>query len=196
MSNLPRPSPVSTFTDLDAPQADELPTPFRGPDYQPTAEDIEWATASNLDSFIPLQIDFPDWLAEKARQIALLQDERSQWLSGRVDELAKQAFFLGAKTPDEFMDRDEVMVGRNGSGRRNYRKPWVGLGGCDRRDRGFPPGHSPRDRRDPAAAPAHARTRRQEVCNECDSPLPPLRRCGPARCPQRSLRTLRVLARG
>ena len=126
MSNLPRPSPVSTFTDLDAPQADELPTPFRGPDYQPTAEDIEWATASNLDSFIPLQIDFPDWLAEKARQIALLQDERSQWLSGRVDELAKQAFFLGAKTPDEFMDRDEVMVGRNGSGRRNYRKPWVG----------------------------------------------------------------------
>ncbi len=126
---LPSAAPVSTFTDLDAPQADELPTPFRGPDYQPTAEDIEWATASNLDSFIPLQIDFPDWLAEKARQIALLQDERSQWLSSRIDELAKQAFFLDARDPATFDDRDEVMVGRNGSagGRRHYRKPWIGV---------------------------------------------------------------------
>jgi hypothetical protein len=119
MSNLPRPSPVSTFPDVDAPQLDELPQ-----DYQPTAEDIEWATASNLDSFIPLQIDFPDWLAEKARQIALLQDERSQWLASRIDELAKQAHFLGANNPATFTDRDEAML--RPSGRRGYRKPWVG----------------------------------------------------------------------
>ena len=85
--------------------------------------------AVNLDSFLPRDLRFGDWLAEKARQAALLDDERSQWLASRISELASQAAFLAARTPLEFTDRDEVMVGRNGSagGRRHYRKPWVGV---------------------------------------------------------------------
>ena len=124
MTNLPLPAPVSTFAESDAPQADELPV-----DYQPTAEDYEWIAACDLDSFLPRNLPFADWLAEKARQAAILDDERSQWLSGRVDELAKQAFFLGAADPAMFIDRDEVMskLSANGSGRRSYRRPWIGV---------------------------------------------------------------------
>lgn len=108
--SLPCPAPASTFPDSDAPQADELPV-----DYQPTAEDLEWFAAANLDSFLPRNLPFADWLAEQARQIALLDDDRSRWLSGRVDELAKRCHFLGAADPATFDDRDEVM-----------RRPWVG----------------------------------------------------------------------
>jgi hypothetical protein len=118
---LPSAATTSIVPDLDAPQADELPQ-----DYQPTAEDLEWFAAANLDSFLPRNLPFADWLAEKARQTALLDDDRSRWLSGRVDELAQQAHFLGAQDPVTFDDRDEVMVDRNGSGRRGYRRPWVG----------------------------------------------------------------------
>jgi hypothetical protein len=116
---LPCPASESIFPDTDAPQADELPV-----DYQPTAEDLEWIAACDLDSFLPRNLPFADWLAEKARQTAILDDDRSQWLSGRIDELAKQAFFLDAKTPAEFTDRDEAML--RPSGRRGYRRPWVG----------------------------------------------------------------------
>jgi hypothetical protein len=122
MSNLPCPASESIFPDTDAPQVDELPV-----DYQPTAEDYEWIAACDLDSFLPRNLPFADWLAEKARQIALLDDVRSRWLSGRVDELAKQACFLDARDPATFTDRDEVMIDRNGSGRRGYRKPWIGV---------------------------------------------------------------------
>ena len=127
MTNLPSPASESTF--VDAPPADE-------PDYadRPADQaDLELIAAWNLDSFIPRNLPFADWLAEKARQLALLDDDRSQWLSSRVDELAKQAHFLGATDPATFDDRDEVLVAQrlfccaNGSGRRGYRRPWVGV---------------------------------------------------------------------
>ena len=124
MTNLPCPASESIFPDSDAPQADELPA-----DYQPSAEDYEWIAACDLDSFLPRNLPFADWLAEKARQIALLEDVRSQWLSSRVDELAKQAHFLGAQDPATFTDRDEVLskFSENGSGRRGFRRPWIGV---------------------------------------------------------------------
>ena len=93
-------------------------------DYQPTAEDLETICAVNLNSFLPGNLPFADWLAERARQIGLLNDDRSQWLSGRVEELAKQAHFLGAGDPATFDDRDEAML--RPCGRRGYRRPWVG----------------------------------------------------------------------
>jgi hypothetical protein len=107
---LPCPAPTSTFRDIDA----------------ATEADLEALAALNLDSFLPRNLPFADWLAERARQLALLDDDRSQWLSGRVDELAKQAFFLGAQDPATFDDRDEVMLDRP-SGRRGYRRPWIGV---------------------------------------------------------------------
>lgn len=124
MTNLPCPATESIFADADGPQSDELPV-----DYQPTTEDLEWIAACNLDSFLPRNLPFADWLAEKARQTALLDDDRSRWLSSRVDELAKQAHFLGAQDPATFTDRDEVLskFSANGSGRRGYRRPWVGV---------------------------------------------------------------------
>jgi len=124
MSNLPLPATTSIM-----PDADDLFSAQSSVDYVPTETDLEAVCAVNLDSFIPRNLPFADWLAEKARQIALLDDDRSRWLSGRVDELAKQCHFLGAKTPEEFVDRDEVLVSRNGSagGRRHFRKPWVGV---------------------------------------------------------------------
>ena len=124
MTNLPLLAPVSTFAESDAPQTDELPV-----DYQPKAEDYEWIAACDLDSFLPRNLPFADWLAEKARQIAILDDERSQWLSSRVDELAQQCHFLGANDPATFIDRDEVLsnFSANGSGRRSYRRPWIGV---------------------------------------------------------------------
>jgi len=102
--------------------ADEPPA-----DYQPTATDLESIVAVNLESFLPQDLPFADWLAEKARQAALLDDERSRWLADRIDELAKQACFLGARDPATFIDRDEAMLSRNGSGRRGYRRPWAGV---------------------------------------------------------------------
>jgi len=96
-------------------------------DYVPTEADLESIVAANLDSFLPQNLPFADWLAERARQIALLDDERSQWLSSRIDELAQQCHFLGANDPATFTDRDEVLAGRNRSGRRGYRRPWVGV---------------------------------------------------------------------
>jgi len=119
MSNLPLPATTSIMPDDFFPAQSSV-------DYVPTEADLEALAAVNLDSFLPRNLPFADWLAERARQIALLDDDRSRWLSGRVDELAKQCHFLGAKTPEEFTDRDEVLVGRNGSGRRGYRRPWVG----------------------------------------------------------------------
>jgi len=116
---LPSAAPVSIFPDVDAPQADELPV-----DYQPTTEDLEWLAACNLDSFLPRKLEFADWLAEQARQTALLDDPRHQWLASRIDELAQQAHFLGARNPEEFTDRDEAML--RPCGRRSYRRPWVG----------------------------------------------------------------------
>ena len=116
---LPSSAPLSTFGDVDAPQADELPV-----DYQPTTEDLEWIAACNLDSFLPRKLEFADWLAEQARQTALLDDPRHQWLASRIDELAQQAHFLGARNPEEFTDRDEAML--RPCGRRSYRRPWVG----------------------------------------------------------------------
>jgi len=118
---LPCPAATSTWADIDAPQADELTI-----DYEPTQADLEEVCAVNLDSFLPRSLPFADWLAEKARQAALLDDERHAWLGDRIDELAAQARFLGAQDPATFVDRDEVMVGRNGSGRRGYRRPWIG----------------------------------------------------------------------
>ena len=121
MSNLPCPASESIFPDPDAPPADE-------PDYadRPADQaDLELIAAWNLDSFIPRNLPFADWLAERARQTAILDDERSQWLSGRVDELAKQAHFLGANDPATFDDRDEAML--RPSGRRSYRRPWIGV---------------------------------------------------------------------
>ena len=47
--------------------------------------------------------------------------------ASRIDELAQQCHFLGANDPATFVDRDEVLVGRNGSGRRGYRRPWIGI---------------------------------------------------------------------
>ncbi len=125
MSNLPRPSPVSTFTDLDAPQADDLPQ-----DYQPAPEDLEWIAACNLDEFLPRNLPFPDWLAEQARQHQIREPGYQYgawhtWLGDRIDELAKQAHFLGAQDPATFRDRDEAML--RPSGRRDYRRPWVGV---------------------------------------------------------------------
>jgi hypothetical protein len=117
--SLPCPAATSTFAGLDAPQANELPV-----DYEPTSEDLESMAAVHLDSFLPRGLPFADWLAEKARQTALLDDERHQWLSGRIGELASQASFLGARDPEEFVDRDEAML--RPSGRRGYRRPWVG----------------------------------------------------------------------
>jgi hypothetical protein len=118
---------VSTCADLDAPQADELPQ-----DYQPAPEDLEWIAACNLDEFLPRNLPFADWLSEQARQHQIREPGYQYgawhtWLSSRIDELAKQAFFLGAQDPVTFDDRDEVMVSRNGSGRRGYRRPWVGV---------------------------------------------------------------------
>jgi hypothetical protein len=125
--SLPCPAPVSRFGDVDAPQADDLPQ-----DYQPTAEDLEWIAACNLDSFLPRNLPFCDWLAEQARQHQIREPGYQYgawhtWLGDRVDELAKQAHFLGANDPTTFDDRDEVMVDRNGSGRRGYRRPWIGV---------------------------------------------------------------------
>jgi hypothetical protein len=125
MTNLPCPATTSIVPDeFDlAPQADELPI-----DYQPSEADLEALAVLNVDSFLPRDLPFADWLAEKSRQTALLGDERHAWLGDRIGELAAQARFLGAQDPATFVDRDEAMVGRNGSagGRRNYRKPWVG----------------------------------------------------------------------
>ncbi len=110
---------TDNYSDIDAPQADELPE-----EYVPTEADLEAVAALNLDSFLPRNLPFTDWLAERARQIALLDDDRSQWLSARIDELAKQAHFLGAQDPATFDDRDEAML--RPSGRRGFRRPWVG----------------------------------------------------------------------
>ena len=118
--------PVAS-TESIFPDADDLFLAQSSVDYVPTEADLESICALNLDSFLPRNLPFADWLAERARQIALLDDDRSQWLSGRIDELAKQAHFLGAGDPATFQDRDEVLVGRNGSGRRGYRRPWVGV---------------------------------------------------------------------
>jgi hypothetical protein len=118
---LPCPATASIVPDdfdLGA-QVDEPPV-----DYQPTAEDLEAIAAANLDSFLPRHLPFADWLAQQARQTALLDDERHQWLSGRIGELASQASFLGARDPEEFVDRDEAML--RPSGRRGYRRPWIG----------------------------------------------------------------------
>jgi len=93
----------------------------------PTEADLESIVAVDLDSFLPRNLPFADWLAERARQTALLDDDRSQWLASRIDELAKQAHFLGATDPATFTDRDEVIADRNGSGRRGYRRPWIGV---------------------------------------------------------------------
>jgi hypothetical protein len=95
--------------------------------YVPTEADLESIVAVNLESFLPQGLPFADWIAERARQVALLDDDRSRWLSDRIDELAKQAHFLGAKDPATFIDRDEAMLSRNGSGRRGYRRPWLGV---------------------------------------------------------------------
>src|SRR5271166_1567318 len=62
-------------------------------DYVPTEADLESIVAVDLDSFLPRNLPFADWLAERARQTALLDDDRSQWLASRIDELAKQAHF-------------------------------------------------------------------------------------------------------
>jgi len=117
--SLPCPVATSTFADLDEPQADELPV-----DYQATQADLEEVCAVNLDSFLPRNLPFADWLGEKARQTALLDDDRGRWLGDRIGELASQARFLGATDPATFVDRDEAML-RPG-GRRGYRRPWVG----------------------------------------------------------------------
>ena len=131
MTNLPCPASESTFPDADAPQADELPQ-----DYQPTAEDLEWIAACNLDSYLPRNLPFADWLAEQARQHQIRGDDSRYcyatwhaWLSSRIDELAKQAHFLDARDPATFIDRDEVLsnFSANGSGRRSYRRPWIGV---------------------------------------------------------------------
>ena len=131
MTNLPRPATASIFPDLDAPQADELPQ-----DYQPSAEDYEWIAACNLDSFLPRNLPFCDWLAEQARQQQIRGDDSQYcyaawhaWLASRIDELGKQAHFLGAADPATFIDRDEVLsnLSANGSGRRGYRRPWIGV---------------------------------------------------------------------
>jgi hypothetical protein len=119
MSSLPCPATTSTFADLDEPQADELPV-----DYQATQADLEEVCAVNLDSFLPRNLPFADWLGEKARQTALLDDDRGRWLGDRIGELASQARFLGATDPATFVDRDEAML--RPSGRRGYRRPWVG----------------------------------------------------------------------
>ena len=115
---------TDNYSDLDAPQADELPQ-----DYQPAPEDLEWISACNLDEFLPRNLPFPDWLAEQARQHQIREPGYKYgawhtWLGDRIDELAKQAFFLGAQDPATFTDRDEAML--RPSGRRGYRKPWVG----------------------------------------------------------------------
>jgi len=105
--------------DFDLGQVDELPE-----DYQPSEADLEVIAVLNVDSFLPRNLPFADWLAEKARQTALLDDQRGRWLGDRIGELASQARFLGAKDPGEFVDRDEAML-RPG-GRRGYRRPWIG----------------------------------------------------------------------
>ena len=164
---LPCPASESIFPDADAPQADELPV-----DYQPSTEDYEWIAACDLDSFLPRNLPFADWLAEKARQLALLDDDRSQWLSSRVDELAKQACFLDARDPATFIDRDEVLsnLSANGSGRRSYRRPWIGvsvaaIGGIA----DWLQPRTPRPRR-PCGVTYACSNGRREVRNECDSP--------------------------
>ena len=125
MSNLPCPAAASTFPDSDAPQADELPA-----DYQPTAEDLRMDRRVQPRQLpAPRTCRSPTGSPRSARQIALLDDVRSQWLSSRIDELAKQAHFLGAQDPATFTDRDEVLskFSANGSGRRGYRRPWIGV---------------------------------------------------------------------
>jgi hypothetical protein len=118
--SLPCPATTSIVPDdFDLGQADELPV-----DYQPTEADLEAVAAVNLDSFVPRNLPFADWLGEKARQAALLDDDRSRWLGDRIGELAAQARFLGARDPEQFTDRDEAML-RPG-GRRGYRRPWIG----------------------------------------------------------------------
>ena len=127
MTNLPCPASESTFADSDPPQVDELAV-----DYQPTAEDLEWIAACNLDSFLPRNLPFADWLAEQARQHQIRGDDSRYcsaawhaWLASRIDELAQQAHFLGANDPATFDDRDEAML--RPSGRRGYRRPWIGV---------------------------------------------------------------------
>ena len=92
--------------------------------YVPTEADLESIAAVNLDSFLPRNLPFADWLAEHGRQIALLDDDRSRWLSSRIDELAKRCHFLDAADPATFDDRDEAML--RPCGRRGYQRPWVG----------------------------------------------------------------------
>lgn len=117
---LPCPATTSIVPDdFDLGQVDELPV-----DYQPTIDDLESMAAVNLDSFSPRNLTFCDWLAEKARQAALLDDDRGRWLGDRIGELASQARFLGARDPKEFTDRDEAML--RPCGRRGYRRPWIG----------------------------------------------------------------------
>jgi hypothetical protein len=137
---LPSAAPVSTFTDSDAPQADLAARTEDGrlrteEGFSPPSSDLslpsseEWIAACNLDEFLPRNLPFADWLAEQARQHQIREPGYQYgawhtWLGDRIDELAKQAFFLGARDPEEFRDRDEAML--RPSGRRGYRRPWIG----------------------------------------------------------------------
>jgi hypothetical protein len=86
---------------------DELP-PEITDQYEPTQADFEWMRACDLDSFIARDLTFADWIAEKARQAAILEDDRHGWLSGHIARLAQLVRWTGATTPEEHEDRMEV----------------------------------------------------------------------------------------
>lgn len=69
----------------------------------------EYMAAALLDSFVPTDLDFSDWVAEQSRQHALrVGDRRHFWLSHKILELAQLASWCDAGDPETFDDRIEV----------------------------------------------------------------------------------------
>jgi hypothetical protein len=91
-------------------------------DYEPSRDDYEWIAACNLASFMPRDLSFGDWINEKSRQAGLSDDARGQWLSRKIDELAKLAAFLGASDPETFDDRHGTYEVNRGHD--TYHKGW------------------------------------------------------------------------
>ena len=89
---LPYPAAASIVPD-NFDLADEPPV-----DYQPTKADLEAIFALNLDAFLPRKLEFCDWLSEKSRQLSLLDDDRSRWLSAGLTNWRSSAFSSGPRS--------------------------------------------------------------------------------------------------
>ena len=82
------------------------------PATEPSPEDRAWAARLLNGGGEPAVCTGPhnllaDWLDGEAAKLAPANDDRAEWLSGVLADLAGKARFLRAATPDDFDFRDE-----------------------------------------------------------------------------------------